>query len=160
MKNFARFGLGSDTTMSTIVGYAMCTTGRIGPVTLQFENHGDAPNGPGYLATVNDPTAVANIQVCEFVPGVVVDGIKTGTWSVVVQPFTIAPGGRVSVNMTTVANKIGIFGYGNTMVSLEIPTPHAAALRGGHIDIEPVGRQGFGFDPGVDRNEVFPPMPN
>jgi hypothetical protein len=29
-------------------------------------------------------------------------------------------------------------------------------MRGQHIDIEPVGRQGFGFDPGTDRNQLFP----
>jgi hypothetical protein len=160
MKNFARFGIGND--IRTLVGYALTTTDRIGPVTLQFENHGSTA-GNTFLGDniASQGANPATIEVKYFVPGYVDEatGAVSGSWTQLIAPFVIQPGGRVNVNAVVFAKKIGIFGSGNTVVSLEIPHPHAAALRGGHIDVEPVGRQGWGFDSGIDRNQLFPPLP-
>lgn len=158
MQNFNRFGLGTDITKP--VGYAMSTTDRIGAVDLQFENLGTGLANSylkGDVASMA-PDKTATVAVKYFTPSGVVDslGVAQGTWTQLVAPFTITPGGKVTQHVVIFAKKIAVFGSGNTTVSLEIPNTHAAALRGGHIDIEPAGRQAFGFDPGTDRNLLFP----
>jgi hypothetical protein len=167
MKNFARFGLGTDITVP--VGYAFTTTDRIGPVTMQFENLGTGLANSYITDHANIASQVATntatITVKYFVPtldpvtGLAApdaNGVQQGTWTQLVAPFTIGPLGRKDIQAVIFAKRIAIFGSGLTTISLEIPYTHAAALRGQHIDIEPVGRQGFGFDPGTDRNQLFP----
>jgi hypothetical protein len=168
MKNFARFGLGNDITKP--VGYAFTTTDRIGPVTLQFENHGTGVANSYITDNQNirsqNNSNIATVAVKAFVPTIdpvtglaqqAADGSLMGAFSsTIVANFTIAPGGRVNKNAVIFAKRIAIFGSGLTTISLEIPYTHAAALRGSHIDIEPVGRQGFGFDAGIDSTQMFP----
>ena len=160
MKNFARFGLGTDPTK--IVGYVSTTTDRLGPITLQFENH-SLSNGNTLLADslAGQGSNSAYVVVKYFTPSSVnaTTGAMEGTWTQLLAPFTIAPGGRKNVEAVVFAKKIGIFGSGNTAISLEVPHTHAAALRGGHIDVEPIGRQGWGFDAGVERAHMFPIPP-
>jgi hypothetical protein len=165
MKNFARFGLGTDITK--LVGYAMTTTNRIGLVSLQFENLGTGLANSLLANNVasSNPTTNAVVKVMSFAPTTLdakglgvpdTNGVVTGSWTQLIAPFTIVPGGRVEKQAVVFSKVIGIFGSGLTTVSLEIPHTHAAALRGGHIDVEPVSRQGYGFDVGIDRNQLFP----
>lgn len=168
MNNFSRFGLGTDIT--TPVGYLMATTDRLGPITLEFENLGSGLDN-SYIADANsiasqNATNTATIAVKQFIPTIDpvtglgladANGVAQGTWSTLISNFTVAPLGRVEKPTIVFAKYIAIFGSGLTTVSLNINHTHAAALRGGHIDIVPVGRQGYGFDPGTNANLLFPP---
>jgi hypothetical protein len=156
MKNFNRIPIGNN--IGVLCGYAHTTTDRLGPITMQFENTGTTPTN-SFLG-VNIPSQIgttARITVLQFVPsGTTTNGIPQGTWQTLVSPFLLGPGCRKDIQAVVFARTIGIFGSGNTVVTLEIPYSHAAALRGQHIDIQPVGRVAYGFDIGIDRNHLFP----
>lgn len=150
MNNFGQYGLGTDITK--LAGYVLATTDRIGRITLHFENLGrDRGLANSLLGAplANSPeAATATITIKELV---------NGSWTQLIAPFTVAAGGAKDVSAVVFSKKIGIFGSGDTTVSLHILHPHAAALRGGHIDNDPVGRKNWGFDTGLDRNQSFPP---
>ena len=156
MKNFSRIPLGTDITKTA--GYVYSTTDRLGAVSFQFENVGAAPvNSTLGLSVTSQGPATATITVKYFTASSTnADGSTSGTWTELVAPFTLAAGCRKNVDVVCFSRRVGIFGSGSTVVTLEIPHPHAAALRGGSIDIEPVGRQGFGFDNALPSTHSFP----
>lgn len=142
MENYNIFGLGSDNT--DLVGYALNPTDRLGAVSITITNLG---LGGGHIADTTPAASDASVEIKQLVDGEYVEFIA---------PFTVVTGGTKVVPAVIGTKQIGFFGSGNTRISVAIHHPHAAALRGGHIDIVPVGRKGYGFDTSVNREHLFP----
>ena len=146
MQNNNIIGLGSDATK--LAGYALSAVGRIGPVAFVFENLGKGvvnPSSPD--VTPNGSGNDASIAVKQLTASGYVD---------VVAAFTIKAGGKVIKNVNVHTAQLGFFGTGNTKVAITILNDQAAALRGSHIDIQPVSKTGWGLDTAVDGKSIFP----
>jgi hypothetical protein len=146
MQNYNIIGIGSNA--ATLCGYALSATGRIGPIALIIENLGNGvanPSSPDATPTGQDNTATLTI------------GELTSSGYVTVVPaFTVKAGGKVIKTLVVHTAQIGFFGTGNTKVSVTIPNDQAADLRGSHIDVQPVGKFGWGLDTAVDGTHLFP----
>lgn len=162
MENFAIIPIGNDARY--LSGYVFSTSDRLGPINLVFENLGASAgntllgdNVASQVAT-NDATIIVKYFTLTGYSSTT--GAALGTWTNLIAPFNVKAGGRVSQSAVVFAKYVGIFGSGSTRVSLEIPHPHAAALRGGEIGVISGGRMGWGFSPGLDREISFPTPPS
>ena len=146
MQNNNIIGLGSDATK--LAGYALSATGRIGPVAFVFENLGKGVANPSSPDVT--PTGAGNTAT------IAVKQLTSSGYVDVVPAFTIIAGGKVVKSVNIHSAQLGFFGSGNTKVAVTILNDQAAALRGSHIDIQPVSKKGWGIDTAVDGSSIFP----
>jgi hypothetical protein len=153
----------------------MTANERLGTVDFQFENVGSiacylkvaAYVGPTTLPSgYADVTPLQNLaygNVTQSPPS----GALTG-FTLVGPPFVLAPKGVLTRSYNLVSQRIGFFGSGiaatvtqqtapyqtlkvsSTVVNITAVLRNPSDLRGAQLDISPVTRQGWGYDPAMD----------
>jgi hypothetical protein len=136
---------GTDATV--FQAYAEAANDRLGAVDFVFENTGantayiraaqyDGQTSPSGFATI-DTTYTASPFTANFLG------------------FAVAPGGTLTRHYVLISKRIAFFGSGNTVVNISSSLRNKSDLRGAQIDIVAVGRTGWGYTEGWNRNELI-----
>ncbi len=149
MNQASSIGFGVDATVMS--GYAQAANARLGAVDFVFENTG---------------ANTLYVKVMQFdgvtSPSGFINTIPLGTS---VASFLVVPRGVITKSFNLLSKRIGFFGSGNTAAdgtgSAASTTANVSAvlrnksdLRGGQIDITPIGRKGWGYDDGFNKAEL------
>lgn len=129
MNQLSSVGFGTDA--SVLAGYAQSTNERLGNIDFVYENTG---SNQVYIQLrqydgTTSPSGYANVGTA----------------------FTVVPKGTVTRSYTFLSKRIGFFGSGNTKVNISAVIRNKGDLRGGQIDIVPVGRRSWGYDQAFDK---------
>ena len=68
---------------------------------------------------------------------------------------SVVAGGQKTISTTVLSKQLGFFGSGTsagTDANISVVLRNPADLRGGQIDIVPLGHRGFGWDDAFDKN--------
>jgi len=134
---------GTDAT--TISGYALRASDRLGTFDITFENLG---------------TNTAYIALRELVSGYPAYTYNAQT-AVLGSPFTLTPGAVTTKHLSVTSEQIGLFGSGNTQVGVTLLFRNPADRRASPlIEAIAVGKQGWGFAPGYNQNAFQGVYPN
>lgn len=143
MNQISSIGFGPNAEL--LSAYAHTVNRRLGNIDFVFENTGDN---------------TLWIQVRQF------DGVASPSgYANVGAALLIVPGGTVTASYNLLGKEIGFFGSGNTSIDGTGTATSAKAnistiirnksdLRGAQIDIEPVGRKGWGYDAAFNRGNL------
>lgn len=164
-----------NTDATKLAGYAQTANQRLGAVDFVFENTGQIAAYIKVMAYVGPTTtpsgysdvlptnAYAENNVTASPPSSAITGYTT-----VGAPFVLQPRGVVTRSYNLLSKRVGFFGSGvaatvtqqiapyqslrvsSTTVNITAVIRNPADLRGAQIDISPVGRQGWGYDPAMD----------
>lgn len=177
MNQASHVPFGPDATR--IAGYAMTANERLGAIDFQFENVGSIPayiKVMAYVGPTTTPSGYSDVlplnneamnNVTANPPSSAITGFTT-----VGPPFVVQPKGCITRSYNLVTKRIGFFGSGiagnvtqqiapyqtlrvsSTIVNITAVIRNPAALAGGQIDINAMGRQGWGFDPAYNTPEL------
>ncbi len=149
MNQVSKIGFGVDATV--LAGYAHAANERLGAVNFTFENTG---------------ANTLYVKVMQF------DGTTSPSGFANVTPlgasvanFLVVPGGVTTKSFNLISKRIGFFGSGNTLAdgtgsaastfaNITAELRNKSDLRGGQIDITPIGRKGWGYDDGFDKSTL------
>lgn len=127
--------------------YAQSANDRLGAIDFVFENVG---------------ASTAYIRLAQFDGVTSPSGFATIDTTYTVSPFTadfrgfaVAAGGTVTRHYNLISKTVAFFGSGNTSVNISSVIRNKSDLRGAQIDIVAVGREGWGYDQGWNRNELI-----
>lgn len=164
---------------SRIAGYAMTANERLGAIDFQFENTGSIPayiKVMAYVGPTTTPSGYADVlpldseaqnNVTANPPSAAITGFTT-----VGPPFVVNARGCITRSYNLLSKRIGFFGSGvagnvqqqiapyqtirvsSTIVNITAVLRNPADLRGAQIDINAMGRQGWGFDPAYNTPEL------
>ncbi len=160
---------------SRLAGYAMTANERLGAIDFMFENVGSIAAYIKVMAYVSPSTTPSgysdvvplNNEAYSNVTASPPSGAITGFTSVG-PPFVLNPKGVLTRSYNLLAKRIGFFGSGiaatvtqqiapyqslkvsSTTVNITAVLRNPSDLRGAQIDIGPVTRQGWGYDPAMD----------
>lgn len=157
----------------------MTANERLGAIDFQFENVGSIPayiKVMAYIGPTTTPSGYSDVtpldneamnNVTANPPSSAITGFTT-----VGPPFVIQPKGCLTRSYNLVSKRIGFFGSGiagnvtqqiapyqtlrvsSTVVNITAVIRNPAALAGGQIDINAMGRQGWGYDPAYNTPEL------
>ena len=134
---------GTDAT--TISGYAIRASDRLGTFDVAFENVG---------------TNTAYIKFLELVSGYPAYTYNSQS-PVLGVPFTVGPGNLVTKHLSVTSEQIGLFGSGNTQVAVTLLFRNPADRRASPLlELIAVGKQNWGFAPGYNQNAFQGSYPN
>jgi hypothetical protein len=167
------------TDASRLAGYAMTANERMGAIDFQFENVGQIAayiKVMAYVGPTTTPSGYADVipldneamnNVTANPPVSTLTGFTT-----VGPPLVVQPRGCLTRSYNLLTKRIGFFGSGiaanvvqqiapyqtlrvsSTIVNITAVLRNPADLRGAQIDINAMGRQGWGFDPGLNTPEL------
>jgi hypothetical protein len=134
---------GTDATR--LAGYAMAANERLGAVDFVFENTGNVAAYivvKQYVSATTTPSGYADVTPLNTVGAA----------------FTVAAKGVLTKSYNLISKQIGFFGSGiaavvngltvkTTTVNISSVLRNKSDLRGAQIDIQQVGRTGWGLDP-------------
>lgn len=177
MNQASRVPFGTDATR--LAGYAMTANERLGAIDFQFENTGSIAayiKVMAYVAPTTTPSGYADVlpldseamnNVTANPPSAAITGFTT-----VGPPFVLNPQGCLTRSYNLLTKRIGFFGSGiaasvvqqqapyqtlrvsSTVVNITAIIRNPADLRGAQIDINAMGRQGWGYDPAYNTPEL------
>ncbi len=129
-------------------GYAESANDRLGAIDFVFENTG--PN-TAYIRLaqydgVTSPSGYATIDTSYTASPPFTAGFLG---------FGVVPGGTVTRHYTLISKRVAFFGSGSTIVNISAVLRNKSDLRGAQIDIVAIGRRGWGYDEGWNRNELI-----
>lgn len=157
----------------------MTANERLGAIDFQFENVGSIPayiKVMAYIGPTTTPSGYSDVtpldneamnNVTANPPSSAITGFTT-----VGPPFVVQPKGCITRSYNLVSKRIGFFGSGiagnvtqqiapyqtlrvsSTVVNITAVIRNPAALAGGQIDINAMGRQGWGYDPAYNTPEL------
>jgi hypothetical protein len=157
----------------------MTANERLGAIDFQFENVGQIPayiKVMAYVGPTTTPSGYSDVlpldseamnNVTANPPSSAITGFTT-----VGPPFVVQPRGVITRSYNLVSKRIGFFGSGiagnvtqqiapyqtlrvsSTNVNITAVIRNPAALAGGQIDINAMGRQGWGYDPAYNTPEL------
>lgn len=160
---------------SRLAGYAMTANERLGAIDFVFENTGQIAayiKVMAYVGVTTTPSGYGDVlplqnEAMNSVAGASPSAAITGFTSVG-PPFVLNPKGVLTRSYNLLAKRIGFFGSGiaatvtqqiapyqslkvsSTTVNITAVMRNPSDLRGAQIDISPVTRQGWGYDPAMD----------
>jgi len=122
---------------SVVAGYAVCGNNRLGNIDLVVENTGMSSLyfKVGAFTGTTSPSGYANVGPAH----------------------TIVAGGTKTISMSVLSKKLGFFGSGGTTANVSVVIRNKSDLRGAQIDIQPMGRRGWGVDPAFDKKSFVSP---
>lgn len=168
-----------NTDASRLAGYAHTANERLGAIDFQFENIGEIAayiKVMAYVGPTTTPSGYADVMpldseamsnVTASPPSSAITGFTT-----VGPPFVIQPKGAITRSYNLLTKRIGFFGSGiagnvqqqqapyqtrrvsSTIVNITAVIRNPADLRGAQIDINAMGRQGWGYDPAFNTPEL------
>jgi hypothetical protein len=165
---------GPDAT--TLAGYAMTANERLGAIDFIFENTGSIPAyikvmayvGPTTIPSGYSAVTALNANYQSNLTGSPPTGVISALgqpYAIVGTPFVVNPKGSVTRSYNLLTQRIGFFGSGiagnvtqtiapyqtlrvsSTNVNITAVIRNPSDIRGAQIDINTVGRQGWGYDP-------------
>lgn len=164
---------------SRLAGYAMTANERLGAIDFQFENVGQIPayiKVMAYVGPTTTPSGYSDVlpldneamaNATANPPSSAITGFTT-----VGPPFVVQPKGCITRSYNLLTKRIGFFGSGiaasvvqqiapyqtlrvsSTVVNITAVIRNPADLRGAQIDINAMGRQGWGYDPAYNTPEL------
>jgi hypothetical protein len=163
------------TDASKLAGYAMTANERLGAIDFIFENTGSIPAYIKVMAYVGPSTTPSGYSGVTPLDNEINANVEASTPSSEITGFTsvgaafvVQPKGVLTRSYNLLSKRIGFFGSGiagnvqqqiapyqtlrvaSTTVNISAVLRNPSDLRGAQIDISPVGRQGWGFDPAMD----------
>lgn len=157
----------------------MTANERLGAIDFVFENTGLIPayiKVMAYVGPTTTPSGYSDVlpldaqaynNVTASPPSSAITGFTT-----VGAPFVLQPKGCITRSYNLLSKRVGFFGSGiagnvtqqiapyqtlrvsTTTVNITAVIRNPSDLRGAQIDISPVGRQGWGYDPGMNSSEL------